>query len=350
MKIETPTDEKLVRYLLDDLPDAERQEIEERFFQDDSLFEAMVALEDDLHYDYQQNRLNQKERAAFERKFLVTPKDHEKAAFATAFLEATAEIAVEKAATSKKVVAAPSWWQSIVAFFDFSPMQFGLAAATLLLLFGAGFLIFQNWQLRREMANLENNRAAEINKQEQLIAEKQRQQAELEQQLSAEKQQREQNEERIAEIEAERQRLEQEIAEARRRIKEIPQNPVSPPQPQQQRTVIAFSLAPGLSVRSGGSVGNRIKLSPSIKTLRLSLLLKNAGEFQSYRATLNNVDEGEVWTGSTSKVRGKGAKKSVSVSIPAGILKRGDYELMLSGVTANGEAEEIPSYYFSVLK
>jgi hypothetical protein len=356
MKFETPQDKILVRYLLDDLTEAERQEIEERFFQDDSFFEEITALEDELHYEYRQNHLDKKESATFERKFLQTPQDKAKAAFAGAFLVATSELAGEKASAPRKIVesSTASWWKSFLAFFDFSPMQFGLAAASVLLMLGFGWLFFQNSQLRREMASLQNDRAAEINKQEQIIAEKQRRQAEIEQQLASERQAREQNEQRIREIEEQRINLQREIAQAeqqlnesRRRRNQTPQVPAAAPQP---RSVIALSLAPGLFSRSSGEGANRVKLSAGVKTLNLNLLLKNVGEYQSYRASVSNIDEGEIWTGATSQPRGKNAKRSASISIPAEILKRADYELTLSGIKPNNEAEEITTYYFSVVK
>jgi hypothetical protein len=38
------------------------------------------------------------------------------------------------------------------------------------------------------------------------------------------------------------------------------------------------------------------------------------------------------------------------LNIPAKLLSPDDYEILLSGVNASGESEEISSYYFRVLK
>jgi hypothetical protein len=40
----------------------------------------------------------------------------------------------------------------------------------------------------------------------------------------------------------------------------------------------------------------------------------------------------------------------VQVSVPASTLAAGDYELTLSGVTAEGKTEDISDYYFTVMK
>lgn len=351
-----------MRYLLGEMSDAERQTLEERFFQDDSFFEEMLALEDELFYEYQQNCLSPSERIAFERKFLNTREDRNKMAFAEAFLQTTAELAEEKAATPGKIVedSPASWWQSIAAFFNFSSpaMQFGFAAASILLLLGVIGLFIQNARRQDEMAKLENSRPEERRQQEQIIAEKEQQQAELERQLESEKLQSGQNEKQIRETdEAQRLQLEQEIAEARRRVnqppqKNVPQSPKSQTQPPpQQRSVVALILSPGLLTRSGGEGMNRVLLSPSVKNLQLRLLLKNADDYKSYRATLKTIEDGtQVWAKADLKPQRKGKNKSLSLSIPAKNLQRADYEISLVGITASGETEEITNYYFSVVK
>lgn len=349
MKLQTLNDEMLKRYLLDDVSDEQRREIEERFFEDDSLFEEISVLEDELFFDYKQNRLNAKEQATFERKFLNTPQDREKAAFAEAFLQTTEEFANEKNQETEKV----SWWQPLFALFS-SPLQFGMAAASVLLLLGVSWLFYQNSQMRSELVDLQKGRAEEIQKQEQIIAEKLRQQEELESRLLTEKQKSGQNEQQIQEIKEQRAKLEQEIANLRQRKTQTPQNiptqkaPVSRPT---QRSIVALVLFPGSFTRNSGTEISRVNLSPSARNLQLSLLLETGEQYQSYRAALRTVNEGtEIWSTSNLKARGKGTKQSISITIPANILQRADYELLLVGTTQNGDAEEIDSYYFSVLK
>jgi len=240
MELKSLNYEMLKRYLLDDISDEERQTVEEQFFEDDSFFDEMVALEDELYYDYQQNRLNARERSVFEKKFLQSRQDLEKAAFAEAFLQEAAKLSEEKTIISEKPEAV-SWQQSIAAFFRVSGSmrQYAMAAAVLLLALGVLVLFIQNSRLNNEMADLQNKQAKEIREQERLLAEKQRVQTELEKQLADEKTQGEQNEKRIQEIEAARTKLEKEINEARQRINQsLPKNAPTAPAPPLQRSVL----------------------------------------------------------------------------------------------------------------
>ena len=353
MKIKTLNDEMLKRYLLDDVSDEERQEVEERFLEDDLLFEEMNALEDELFFDYRQNRLNLKESAAFERKFLRAPQEKEKAAFAGAFLQMTAELAGEKVEKAPPV----SFWQPLADFFKSfgSPLQLGMAAASILLILGISWLFYQNLQMRGELAILQNNRAEEAQRQEEIIAEKQNRQSELEQQLLAEKEKAEQNERQIQEIEQERANLQEEIDELKRQNTKTPSGslpqPGVTPAPQPPRSIVALVLSPGMFSRGGGAGMERIALSGSAKSLRINLRLETQNQYQSYRARVLSVSEGtEIWTSAALKPQGKGAKKSVTFIISANLLNRADYEISLIGVNENGGTEEIDTYYFSVLK
>jgi len=66
-------DDRLVRYLLGDvLPDAERDEIEERYFTDNSCFERILAAESRLVDSYMEGRLSNEDRGLFERNFLAS--------------------------------------------------------------------------------------------------------------------------------------------------------------------------------------------------------------------------------------------------------------------------------------
>lgn len=174
-----------------------------------------------------------------------------------------------------------------------------------------------------------------------------------ERQLSEEKQKSEQNEKQIQEIEETRQKLEQEISDLRQRKPQTP--PLSPPNKtpgsQPQRLIIALALAPGLTTRSGGEDMKQINLPASARNLQIRLLLETAEQYQSYRATVKTVDENAVvWTSAPLKTQGKGAKKSVSLNIPANLFSRADYEILLVGVKKDGAAEEVDNYYFRVLK
>ncbi|HEX9927528.1 MAG TPA: hypothetical protein VGB02_03170 [Pyrinomonadaceae bacterium] len=351
MKTQSLKDEPLKRFLLDDVSEEERQTIEERFLQDDDFFVEMLGVEDELYFDYRQDRLSKTARGVFERKFLKSAEDREKSAFADAFLQATAELAEEKAAAKRKIPESSDskiWWQSIAAFFNFSnpALQFGFAAASILLFLGLIGFFIQNVRRQDETANLENSRNEQ--QQEQIIAEKGQQQTQIEQAPEAEKSPKVQNENQVREPE---------FAKIEPRVnqppqKTVPQPPKSPAQPPaQQRSIVALVLSPGMLTRSGGEVVNRVTLSPSVRNLQLSLLLKNADDYKSYRAALKTLDDGtQIWTSADLKSQLNAKNKSLAFSIPAKNLQTADYEISLNGITETGKTEEITSYYFSVVK
>lgn len=350
----------LKQYLLDNVSDEDRQTIEQRFLQDDSFYDEMLALEDELYFDYRQNRLSARERAAFERKFLQSAEDREKSDFAAAFLQATAALAEEKAAFESKIVeksSSASWRHSLAAFFNFSnpAMKYGLAAASVLLLLGAIGFFIQNANEPDEIANLENKQR-EQRRQEPVAAQKGDRQTQLGRPLENEKPQTPPDENRTRETEAERAQIDKEIDEARRTNqspqKAFPQPPKNQTQPPvERRSIAALILSPGFFNRSGGQEMSRVTLSPAVKSLQLNLSLKNAGDFGSYRAAIRKVDDGtEIWSSANLKPLEKSDKKFVLLVIPAKNLQRADYEISLSGVSDAGEAEEIANYYFSVAK
>ena len=91
-------EETLKRYLLDECTEGERVDLEERFMNDDSLFDEMLAFQDELYLEYSAGELSDREKSLFEQKFLRNREDRSRLAFADAFLETTADMATEKRA------------------------------------------------------------------------------------------------------------------------------------------------------------------------------------------------------------------------------------------------------------
>src|SRR5690348_10746896 len=87
MKRETDQDTLMSRYLLGELPEEEQIRMEERFFSDDELYQQLLALEDELKYEYAQGGLSAEQRRAFEKRFLQTAEDRRKVAVAGRVLE-----------------------------------------------------------------------------------------------------------------------------------------------------------------------------------------------------------------------------------------------------------------------
>ncbi len=104
-------------------------------------------------------------------------------------------------------------------------------------------------------------------------------------------------------------------------------------------------LAPG-SVRAGGEE-NKFVIPGQAATVRLQLSLEE-DEYKKYQAKVQNADGEQIWSGQILKTRGTRNKRTAVISLPAKLLKKGDYSLIISGVTDAGAVENISEYSFSV--
>lgn len=345
MNTDTTKTELFRRYLLDDLSDDERREMEEDLFTSDPAFDEMEAIEDELFYEYKAGELTPAEKAIFEQKFLRTAEDRGRAAFAGAFLETAAgmyPLGRETVAEERVSV-----WQSVAAFFNLrgAAMQFGMAAGLLLLLFGVIGLLVQNARVRNEIATARQRSDADLQERETQLAEKQHEQQLVQQQLDQEREKNDASDARIKELESQRSTLENEINAQRSK----PLDRV--PGPGRQSTIATLVISPGVFTRSDGVPMNRVELSPSMRSLSVTLRLKDLDDYPRFIAKVTDVDTGNeilARTGLTPK--GKTAHKMLNLSVPTNSLRRADYEITLSGVTKTGEVEEITRYYFSVVK
>src|SRR5262245_7513460 len=79
-------DDRGVRYLLDELPDADRDAFEDEYFSDDVVYGDLLAAEDDLIDRYCQGALAAALRQRFEQRYLSTAEGRERVEFARALL------------------------------------------------------------------------------------------------------------------------------------------------------------------------------------------------------------------------------------------------------------------------
>src|ERR1051325_4190989 len=158
-------DEQLmVQYLLGELPEAEQLRLEEQYFTDDEAYQQLLALEDELRYDYAQGALAPLQRERFEKRFLTFPAERQRVELAGAIMHKVAE-ARERAVRESELATqeAKPWWTSWLAFFSFQhpALQFSLAAAGLVVLLGGAWLIYETLQLRTQLDRLQAERMKE---------------------------------------------------------------------------------------------------------------------------------------------------------------------------------------------
>jgi hypothetical protein len=307
MKRTTDESALMIRYLLGDVSEDEQVRLEERFFVDDQSYQQLVALEDELRYDYAQGTLNPRQRGLFEKRFLTAPAEQKKVELAKAVLLKTRE---EAARLKAEPETERSWWQAFAGFVTLRPMPLATAAAALC----AVAFFSETVHLRRELNQLEihsgeQQKAAQV----------------------AMNQQKALGDARSRELQQERNRREQLEQDAAR------------PKPAAAPLVLAFALSPGLVRDAVGS--KRLRIPPDADSVKLKLDLKAADRSAELRASLQNLDNQELWS---QDVRATAA--GVVLTLPARVLAPGDYVIELKSRAAVEEPVRAGEYYFTVVQ
>ena len=109
---------------------------------------------------------------------------------------------------------------------------------------------------------------------------------------------------------------------------------------------VAVTLTPGLT-RDGGELKRITPSSNDQVVLRLIAPMKG---YYVYRTRLLADDNSEVWASDDLKSVEESGDSFVIATVPAGLLTRGDYRVILSGRSINGPLNDIATYSFRVLR
>jgi hypothetical protein len=296
------------RYLLGDLPEAEREALEQAYFADEGRLAEVWEVENQLVDDYVRGMLPRAERERFEQHCLPAQFYQERVAFASSLLRSVD-------AEAAPATLSPSWRERLAAALGLSQLRWGVALATALLLLFAG-----GWWLLAERSRM----------QEQLAREREARQGrerELEAQVASE---REKNEQLAADL---------------ARLRES-QTESGSQTPAPRSTIFSFLLTANLT---RGSEPQLLAIPRAAGQVELRILLESR-EHTAYAAAIRAVDGAEVFSQRSLKSRVGRDGASVAVKAPASLLPAGDYILTLTGVSASGQAEEIDRYFFKVRK
>ncbi len=289
----------MTRYLLGQLPEAERDACELAWFTDKAQYVQLCEAENALIDDYVRGGLRGAERALFEQHFLTIPARRERVMTARALVQVI----------DQPVVSAESWRRRWWAGWRMPQLIPALAMAVLLL---AGGLWMYGRQRGLQLQLAETAATA---------TEQQRHAEELEQSLATER--------------AANARLTEELTR---------RNNAPAPQPTTTATApktLLFTLSAGV-LRSDGDALPTLKLARGIVRVQLHVKLP-MHEYKQFAATLRTAEGRDVqrWTV-------KAAHTQLTLSLAAQQLKAGDYVLMIQGIKAIGEREEFRRVPFNV--
>ena len=333
MRVDPLNEDSLVRYLLGDLKEEEQVEIEERAFQDQHYRRSIEAAESDLIDAYVRGELSEGERRQFEGRFFASAERRRKVEFAKALARFAPEVAVLEKRTRPSDATARVTWTGIVKAFlaGLHPAaKYALAAAALLVVIGGFWLIAESVRLRAQLIELRAEQQS-----------REREQHTLQQQIADERARREELSTELQRERDERERSQQLAGELQRQMEASTAQP-SP------STVVSLALWPGLSRNSG--TRPKLVLPQSAQRVRVQVGVEPEDEYRSFRAELRAPGGNQIWSqGDLPAHRGR-AGRVVILNLPARLLRAGDYELLLKGVTREGANEEVAYHYFEVLK
>jgi hypothetical protein len=322
MREEANNEKLLVRYLLGDLPEEQRLQVEARFLGDDQHYEQLLALEDELFYDYAQGNLPPGERKQFEERFLASGRNRVRASLSSALLRKMSEAA--PAMTAKPGLAGREWqfqWQSLKRYFSVqsTAMRFSLATLAIMLLVSI-WLAVGTVRLQNEFDRFREERMVQEDRLQQQAQQERARADELNLRLK----------------------------------REIDENAMLKAQSGQQRKrlipVISLVLVPSV-VRDQASGIKKLRITPGVRQIKLQLNLKAEAEYKSYQVILFTVDGAERWSQGMLQAQRTDSGQAIILKLPSRLLTEDDYEVRVKGSAANGTLEETGDYYyFSIVR
>jgi hypothetical protein len=280
-------DDPMIRYLLGEIPDEERDRFEELYFQDNALHERLQALEEELVDSYVRGKLEGDRRRRFEQRYLATAEGRERVAFAQTLTEYISKT------PPKNQSAWHPWWGSLLTLFQSRSPAFRIALAAAALV----ILLLPFWVYRR--THQQPSEAPVVS-----------------------------------------------LPPGKKAPEKAPESPVITKQPELPVTILSLALMPVQRSVDGG--GNIVAVPPSPYEVHFRIGL-DEDDYPRYRVTLL-TPEGKQLRQIDNLIARPSPKraKEVVARFTSNELRPGDYIVRLSGLTPEGSAEEIRPYAFRI--
>lgn len=320
MTLNLEDDSAIKRYLLGELTEEDQQALEERLMTDSGYFERLQLLEDELVDDYARGTLTPGEETKFDSFFLRTPDRCQKLRFASALKRyvSTATPAKDSEPVRNDPRVMSSWQLLKLSLFGRNPLLgYSLAAALLLIVLGGAWSVDRYRRLQDQVEGITTQNS-----------------------ITAEELAR-----RLGEQRARSAQLAEELEHERRRRALLEQAPGALNLKPAPLPIVSFVLTPGL-VRGSAST-NRVTVSSD--TSLISLQLPTTGvDYKSYRAGLYNDNHAEILI--RNMLKASADKTVVVLNLPAETVSQGDYYVKLTGITSDGDTQNLGNYHFRVIK
>lgn len=298
----------MTRYLLGQLSEQEQAALEKRYFSDPDVFTQVLEVESALVDDYARGRLSSEQREQFEQSYLTNSSRRDRVEFAKALTFRIYE-RKEPVTRAGQSLSAFSWRQSLLASLSGPRLRFAMVLAVVVVILVAAWIFVTT---RRQQ-----------------------------------------------QFEAAQPQLEREKGERREREQTAQQQPPVTPSPGPQispspatnptRPVAFLTLTAG-GVRGADSTGTQTLTIPHDTTqAQIVLKLKN-NSYPRYRVSLQKIGGAEIFTQSNLRPRSTKTGATFVFTLPASQLGSGDYVLTLTGITAEGETDNLDKSLFRVEK
>jgi hypothetical protein len=335
MSVKQPAydDQTIIRYLLNDLSEADQESFEEAYLKDQGLFEQLRSHEEELIEDYVKGDLSRRERRLFERRYLVSAQRRARVEAARQLVEVCSLLASSEAAANDTI--GGKWYSAGLRLWMLTKQRFpqwGGVAAAILLLLGLG-LVIELSRMQRQLAVINEERKVF-----------ERQVEEAERQLAREREQ-------LVEERGHNIALREELRSVNKRLGRLAEEPETSQSPKDN--VVFLALMPG--IRSLGNL-DRAVISAGVRfvELRVNLERRETANQLSYRMVVKSVEsDSEIWVEEGLKPRQYRSTQYATVKVPADRFTSAggsDFTLTLGALTGRGkEYEEIERCYFQVI-
>lgn len=299
------------RYLLGELSEQEQSALEERYFRDPLVFNQVLQVESELVDAYSRGQLSAEIRARFENSYLKHPARRKRVEFAKALTTR-----IDEHEESKNRVAQRShisWWQSLLATLggERPKLRLAMAAVAALVVLSGAWIVVNNLRQQRPAP------------------------------LQAERK----DEERQPSVQTPQQTPKQEEHTAQ--VPPPTSQPLPSPVIKPTPSIVSLALTVG-GVRGAGSGATKTLFIPSETTQAQILLNLKDDNYPHYRASLQKIGGAEIFTQTNIRPRRTKDGARFVFTIPARQLTSGDYSLTLSGITPEGEVDDLSKSLFRV--